>query len=118
MNVENVNKLINHLEAIEDSEYDQRRYTFEGGSPACLAGHAVYLAKGKDYKIEDEFLYISLIAGNWLEIDMVTKRKMFHAKPMKLSYSKTDAPTKRIAINMLKNLIKTGEVVWEKKNEY
>ena len=114
--VENINKLIDHLESIGDSEYDQRRHTFECGSPACIAGHAVYLAKGKVYDVED--CHISLIAGNWLGIHMVTKQKMFCANPMELNrYSKTDAPTTKDAVRMLKNFLETGKVVWRKENE-
>ena len=111
MNVENINKLIDHLESIPEVEYNQKWYMFKCGSPACIAGHAVRLARGKDYSLEGS--HISLIAGKWLGINEVTKKKMFHAR----NYCKTDAPTTKDAINMLKNLIETGEVVWRKENE-
>ena len=117
MNIENVNKLIDHLESIHEIEYDQKRYIFECGSPACIAGHAVYLAKGKKYDIEDEDCHISLIAGNWLGINKVAKRKMFHAFYWG-HYQTGSPPTKQDAINMLKNFLETGEVVWREENEY
>ena len=40
MNVENINKLIDHLESIPEIKYDQKRYTHGCGSPACVIGHA------------------------------------------------------------------------------
>ena len=108
MNVENVKKLIDHMESIDDSEYDQRRYTHECGSPSCIAGHAVRLARGKDYKIED--CDISYIAGDWLDIPVYHTIEMF--KPY--SIRRFDETTKQEAINMLKNFLETGEVVWGK----
>ena len=44
MNVENVNKLIDHLESIDDSEYCQRTFTHDCGTPACIAGHTACVA--------------------------------------------------------------------------
>ena len=113
MNIENVNKLIDHLESIEDFEYDQETYTHGCGSPACVGGHAAYLAR-----IEGEIdihLSMELIAQSYLGICNHDRERMFSPDPLN-QYKrriKQDV-TKQDAINMLKNFSETGKVVWEK----
>ena len=132
MNVENVNELIDHLKSIDDSEYDQRMYTHECGTPACIAGHSVYLAEGENYDIEyhnddtndyenynyenynNENYDISYEAADWLDISNEQTAILFRPYPL----GKNEEITKLEAIMMLKNFIKTDQVVWRKESEY
>ena len=113
MNVENVNKLINHLESIEDSEYDQKTYIHDCGTPACITAHAVYLSKEKNLRLMNRSLVgneMFWLAQIWLDIPLHNEIEMCNPYPIE-RYKKTK---KQEAINMLKNFLETGEVVWEK----
>ena len=115
MNVENINKLISHMESIEDREYSQRTYTHDCGTPACIAGHAAHLSPEKTFRMMNKALAgndIGLVAERWLDVSSYHALIMFKPYPLGRYYV-----TKQDAINMLKNLIETGDVVWEKENE-
>ena len=128
MNIENINKLIDHLESIPEVEYNQKWYTHGCGTPACIAGHAAYLSTNKTFRRMNKFLVgteirtmnkflagteIGVLAKKWLDIPLYKSNGMFEAFPI----GTDEEITKQDAINMLKNLIETGEVVWRKENE-
>ena len=118
MNIENVNKLIDHLESIKDSEYDQSIFNHDCGTPACVAGHTVYIAGAwSDYLLNNEVgtncMYIIYCAAEYLGLSEKEENRMFRAFP----FIHDLETTKLEATNMLKNFIKTGEVIWRKENE-
>ena len=113
MNVKNVIKLIDHLESIDDSEYNQRRLTHECGSPACVAGHTAYIA-GVNLLLKSKIGTSSICdyAAEYLGLSEEDQR-MFFAYPFDYGY----ITTKREAIIMLRNFLETEEVVWRRENE-
>ena len=113
MNVENINKLIDHMESIPEIKYDQGVYTRECSSPMCVMGHADLLIKKENptiYYGERE-----VDTKDWLGISNGLFTQIINGNPF--YPDEYVNPTKQEAINMLKNLIKTGEVVWRKENE-
>ena len=108
MNVKNVNKLIHRLESIKDFEYDQMSFLHKRGCPACVAGHAVILADNQENKSAWYFAFV-FAARKYLEISSEDSNLMFNCYPFGWDVT----PKKQDAINMLKNFLKTGAVVWE-----
>ena len=111
MNVENINKLIDRLESIDDSEYDQGVYISHCGSFMCVIGHADFLITKDHPDIHPN----KSSTQDWLGISYDLCKQIYDYNPFYPDESVNI--TKRIAINMLKNLIETGEVVWRKENE-
>ena len=115
MNVENIKRLIKHLQK-EEVDYNQRFLRYDCGSPACIAGHAAYLCnleKTKRDKSVVRFEYlnqtkIALEAEEFLELeqDAMLADELFRPFPF------GRAPSKRDAIKVLEHLIETGEVDW------
>ena len=116
MNIENVTYLIDRLESIDDSEYDQRRITHDCGTPACIAGHAIYTGGAihlLDNEVGSNSMYILDCAAKYLELSEDEKFNIFRAFPFVHGYK----TTKQEAVRMLKNFLEIGEVVWRKENE-
>ena len=55
---------------------------------------------------------------DWLGISYASLSEILNGSPFySIRFDDSVSATKQDAINMLKNLIETGDVVWEKKNE-
>ena len=121
MNVENVNKLIDHMESIHDSEYCQRTFIHACGTPACVAGHTAYIGgahfvdgdKCVDEKhvFDSDHAYIGIFASEYLELSEHETCDMFTSFPILNEFE----TTKQEAINMLRNFLNTGKVIWRKE---
>ena len=112
MNVENINKLIDRLESIKDFEYEQISCLHERGCPACVAGHAVILADNQENESAWYFV-LGVAAKEYLEITREEADLMFKCYP----FGRNVTHKKQDAINMLKNFLEAGKVVWMKENE-
>ena len=115
MNVENIKRLIKHLQK-EEVDYSQRFLRYDCGSPACIAGHSAhlnYLEKKKRDKSVVGFenlndVEIALEAEEFLELeqDAMLADELFRPFPF------DRVPSKRDAIKVLEHLIETGEADW------
>lgn len=120
MNKANVLKLAAHMEQMDPSEYDQRRVVL-CGSPACVAGHAAWLAgkweieEGSDWMYEEMNWQDSLleVAEHWLGIESATAYELFMALPLGPLLPQ---PTPQDAAATLRHLAATGVVRWHKVN--
>ena len=114
MNIENVLKLAEHMESLKPEEYDQRYISHprpECGTPACIAGHAAWLAGRWRDPEEPNVLFV---ARDWLGITTVETSSLFHQKP----YGEGDwLPKPKDAAWTLRHLAETGEVVWRHRYE-
>ena len=104
------------MESIHEVEYDQRVFVHDCGSPACLSGHSHFLMKNENTDNKHYGLCINngefSKNNNWLGISIEQAFTMFTSEPIE-----HEDVTKQDAINMLKNFLETGEVVWRKENE-
>ena len=107
MNKGNILKLAEYMENLRPEEYDQRYSEHPRGphcgTPACIAGHAAWLAGQWSYEgtIED--------AKEWLGITWDHANGLFDSAP----YVGEDlTPTPQDAARTLRHLAETGEVDW------
>ena len=115
MNTENILKLADHIEGLDPSEYDQSVFMHDCGTPACIAGHAVFLAGSWDEVSEDEESeYLTpCIASRWLGLRIPKAHELFDSDPVHLD----ETPTPQDAARTLRHLAETGEVVWSHRRE-
>ena len=111
MNKANVLKLAEHIECLDPEEYDQTQWRhWPCHTPACIAGHAVWLA-GKWHRMEDEeFPEVMSCARRWLGLEIPEAEELFDENPMEWG----DTPTPQEAAATLRHLAETGEVRWQR----
>lgn len=122
MNVENIQKLINHLQKTKEENFDMKfwlmRYPYQRsaknileqmettggcGTVACLAGHAALIRAAEEGEsLRDQ--HISSFAADWLDLDDHQTGSLF----LSGFWANKDQ-----AIQTLFRLMETGEVVWE-----
>lgn len=125
MNIDNINKLINHLKKIGPQNFDMgdwlRGYPNKKkasevmidmeskggcGTVACIAGHAAILcAAESDYDDNlEEYELIEDIARDWLDLDWEDANTLFYRTDPRIKPSD--------AIPVLESLRDTGVVDW------
>lgn len=108
MNVENLNKLIEHLKAIPDEQFNMGEWC---GSAYCIAGHACLLAGEPDNDIG--FARVLQVAQGWLGLEAATADVLFSDG---WPYNIEDV-TRDGAISALKHLRDFGDLpeqLWER----
>ena len=103
MNIQNLKRLRDVI--AETETYNQVFVFHECGAPACLAGHAAFLARQDD--VPNSHLQAWGVAEEWLDLTMAQSNAMFASAPL-WNYS----TTKEDALAMLDRAIETGEVRW------
>ena len=114
MNKDNILKLAEHMESLKPGEYDQRYLLHplgpNCGTPACIGGHAAWLA-GRWGDPETNALST---AREWLGITTEETSSLFLMQP----YGEGDwSPKPKDAAWTLRHLAETGEVVWRHRYE-
>ena len=108
MNTDHILKLAEHIEQLDPSEYDQSQLEHPRcGTPACIAGHAVWLA-GWWGRLPTGFGAQIDFAKDWLGLSQAERYALFSAHPDGLD----DPPTAQDAAATLRHLAETGEVDW------
>ena len=108
MNTDHILKLAEHIEQLDPSEYDQSQLEHPRcGTPACIAGHAVWLA-GWWGRLPAVLAAEMDFAKDWLGVSMAQRYALFSAHPEGLD----DLPTAQDAAATLRHLALTGEVDW------
>ena len=116
MNKANVLKLAEYIEGLEPGEYDQRYVDHPRGpncgTPACIAGHAAYLA-GR-WECSDGII---TAAREWLGLQRPDAESasvlLFDSHP----FHPDETPTPQDAAVTLRHLAETGEVAWPHRRE-
>ena len=115
MNKANILKLADHIENLKPEEYDQSVFAHDCGAPACIAGHAVFLAESWDQVSEDEESehLTPCLASCWLGLQMPEAHELFDSDPVHLDKT----PTTQDAARTLRHLAETGKVDWRRAKQ-
>ena len=126
MNVERLRQVRDAI-ASDPDQYDQGHYVNECGTPACIAGWAVYLSLKPGETLDDglvntrvgPFDTVHDRAKKWLGLTENESDEMFNAAPLweyrgEVRYGcRYYKPAVQDALAMLDHAIETGEVVWK-----
>ena len=116
MHRERALSLAKHLEGLETSRvgdgdgYCQGSWTHECGTPACVAGHAAALSRGREWVKGSAPGPISREAARWLELEEEEAAVLFRAIPFRWR----SAPTARDAAATVRHMAETGQVEWRR----
>ena len=106
----NVERLKRLREAVAESEtFEQSIFYHPCGTPACIAGHCIWLAEESPDRREFVRLCSDtrMRAKNWLGLTYIQADTMFDGYPLG-----NRRVTKAEALDMLDRAIATGVVVW------
>ena len=120
MNVERIIELANHIEAldhapklcwVESSEkFDMSKWNYECGSPACMAGHALWLLdkhlKNRNHRT------VEAAAAELLELDEDDAEALFTPVERYMGIWQLSEIEPKTAAAVLRNFAKTGNVEW------
>lgn len=115
MNIENLKRLADHVDALPltppdaDAGFNMSRYTFECGTPACLAGHAWAMAINYDPNAVASRHDVNTIATEWLDLDDEEADLLFLNTECTLDIARI---TPQEAATVIRDFIETGEVRW------
>lgn len=114
MHKANVLKLAEHIEGLSLGEYDQSLFSHlcrPRASPACIAGHAVWLSGRWDRTSGWEPAPTN-IAREWLGLTMSEAYDLFSNEPDELA-----SPTAQDAAATLRHFAETGVVDWRRAEQ-
>ena len=108
MSNENILRLAAHMNNLKPEEYDQTSEEHSCGTPACIAGHAAYLAGQWGYGAPQPF------AKEWLDLSWRSAYDLFDPIP----YGAANlTPTPQDAARTLRYLAETGKVDWWRERD-
>ena len=111
MNKANILKLADHIEGLDLEEYDQSVFAHDCGTPACIAGHAVFLAGQWD---QASVSRVARLARRWLGLQRSDAESasvvLFDSHPL----HPDETPSPQEAAATLRHLAETGEVDWRR----
>jgi hypothetical protein len=117
MNKKNIKTLIAFLKKLPDRKFDMESTTKYCGTVGCIAGWSMALRRDiKAIPAHRSIFNAFQDAGEWLGLTDKQTRALFNP----YNYHSDCAPedlSKAQAINVLKNLMETGRVAWNKKFE-